>query len=286
MDERVQLEREVEAPVFFAATMARDDDELRARIYPFVSSDPSAALEVGPALVESPDSDRREISIRMIGMAAELDRTEFQERALLTLRGALDPGHLAGQNLWAIVALSHLCEETSHDAILANARHPDPDVSEVVAAALPLVGLEEPTLATLRDLSRDANGEVRNWLTVSLGEPSEADDDAMREALPAGVEDSYETLVEGIVGLARRQALATLLPSDYQNSTRGGPLRDLHLDLSAGAEFINFKGMERDEYDEKAAERMWRRRLLPLGARAEPWPSSGVLAPASHICLQ
>ena len=204
MDKQAELQSEVEAIVAYADGASRDDDVLFDRLEALVRRDPGTALETGVALARSADPRRREIGVRLAGMAGVVDPT-LRDRALVPLRRALDADTDPRPLSAAIVGLGNLNDDESQPGILARAHHSDPVVRDAVAGALPMVGLDKPALAALRTLALDEDDDVRSWATFGLA-ASDADDGATRDALMARVEDpDYETRVEAIVGLAGRQ---------------------------------------------------------------------------------
>jgi HEAT repeats len=204
MVERAELEREVEILIAYADGVPRADDVLFERTGTLVRLNPPMALEIGQALLSSANPDRREIAVRLIGMAAVIDST-LRDVALTSLRPILEDARV-GPLSAAIVQLAHLDDIHSRDEILAHAGHADSVVRDAVAGALPSVGLNEAALAVLRELMLDDDDDVRDSATFGLAELSNADDEATRNALLDRVEDDvYEIRVEAIVGLARRQ---------------------------------------------------------------------------------
>lgn len=89
--------------------------------------------------------------------------------------------------------------------LLVNLRsHEDDGVRYAVAYGL--AGCNEPdAVAALIELSRDADTDVRDWATFALGSQTDLDNEAIRQALWARVDDTdAETKGEALVGLARR----------------------------------------------------------------------------------
>jgi HEAT repeat protein len=73
-----------------------------------------------------------------------------------------------------------------------------------VEYSLPILGLTDDSLATLRELSRDPDSDVRDWATFGLAQ-SDTDDADTREALFARIDDSdADTRAEAMYGLAKR----------------------------------------------------------------------------------
>jgi hypothetical protein len=206
VEARTRLEEEVEQLIAYSATVPPDSDELFERVGALVRRDPAAAMAAGESLMASTGNDRLEMAIRLVGVAAVLDRPNLRARALPTLRRVLAANADSGPLGWAIIELGHLDDEDADDAILGYVLHPEAEVRHAVAFALTSCGLDELSLAALCDLSRDEDEDVRDWATFGLGVLTDADSQAIRDALYGNVEDAeYETRVEAIIGLARRQ---------------------------------------------------------------------------------
>ncbi len=98
--------------------------------------------------------------------------------------------------------------------LLHFATDPEPSIREVVAQCLPSVLTEQPSekvVAALITLTADTNPHVRDWATFAIGQQTELDSPAIREALRARLDD-YEddedgptaTSGEAILALATR----------------------------------------------------------------------------------
>ena len=74
-------------------------------------------------------------------------------------------------------AVGHSGDGRASGGVIALADHADAGVRDAVATALPALGLDEPALEVLRQLSQDADDDVRDWATIGLAE-SEANDPA------------------------------------------------------------------------------------------------------------
>jgi hypothetical protein len=206
MDAPTNLADEVEALIVYAESDSRDDRILIDRIDETAQRDPGGVLDIGERLVNSHDPERRRIAIRLISVAGAAQDRFHRDRALRTLRRVLgdeaEPVTLAT----AIVEIGHLDDSESHDAVLGHARHPDPRVRHAVAFSLPSVGFDAAAIATVRDLMVDEDDGVRDWATFDLGTLSDVDNEEIRDALLARLDDhNLDPRLEAIVGLARRQ---------------------------------------------------------------------------------
>jgi HEAT repeats len=206
------LEQAVEDVIAFADTVPHGDDELWERVDALVRRDLDAAAEIGERLLASDVAERREMGIRLIGIAGVLEDYRFRERAKPLIREALRRETEPGPILWAITQLGHLCDGEAVALAISHARDADPEVRESLAAALPMMSLTDDrgtdprALAVLRDLTTDEDGDVRDWATFGIGTQDDTDDEITRQALFARLEDQHpEARMEAIVGLARRR---------------------------------------------------------------------------------
>ncbi|MEV3991784.1 ankyrin repeat domain-containing protein [Streptomyces sp. NPDC049837] len=150
------------------------------------------------------------------------ERMPFAGRAWPVLREVAREAREAELVVAVVAALGQLGDPAALPEILRHAAHPDAGVRRGVAVALTgLVpaGHREGVEALIR-LSRDAEGEVRDWATLALAELPD-DSPALREALAARLDDSdADTAAEAARGLAMRQddraleALARILGSE------------------------------------------------------------------------
>lgn len=101
-------------------------------------------------------------------------------------------------------------------ALLANLDHPAEEVRFAVAIALSAIAggdQSEAVVSALIRLSTDADGDVRDWATMGLGSITEKDDDAIRDALAARLDDPEgDTAGEALLGLALRKDARALRP--------------------------------------------------------------------------
>lgn len=188
-----------------AAMLYESDDVKRFdRIAAFVNRFKASTVAVGLELLASRSTPKRVLGADLLGQGATVLGTTSQEaRAALRnrLRAERNPDALSS----VIVALGHIGDEASRDAIIGAADHPDADVRHAVAFALSCFELTPEAIRSLATLSRDPDANVRDWATFALAESGE-DSQEVREALRASAEDSDpDTRAEGIFGLARRR---------------------------------------------------------------------------------
>ncbi|MGW3227079.1 HEAT repeat domain-containing protein [Kitasatospora sp. NPDC001095] len=220
---------------------------------------------VGQAL-EAPDRHTGEDLLRR---AAETDAHGAVARAVDLLRSPQPPDRALGCDLLGFASDAHedVRAEVAVTLTALAAREPDPDVLCSLARALEqtedpraapvLVALAEhedsgvrqrtaialggfadgppdgPEVRALVALTRDADPDVRDWATFSLGFQSRADTPAVRAALWERTRDSDpDARAEGIRGLARRR-----------DPRAAALLRELLADPD-GAEVLTFRAAE------------------------------------------
>jgi HEAT repeat protein len=100
--------------------------------------------------------------------------------------------------------------------VLRHASHPSAEVRLAVAMAVPLVGGESPddgVVAALTRLSEDTDGDLRDWAAMGLGAMLDVDNQAIRDALAARLDDQEgDTAGEALLGLALRKDPSALAP--------------------------------------------------------------------------
>ncbi|MFJ8432861.1 HEAT repeat domain-containing protein [Kitasatospora sp. NPDC094019] len=169
-----------------------------------------AALAHGAELLGSERSADRAAGCDLLGEAADRDPAVAAgaAAALLGLADRERDDHVLTR---LARALGRTGDERAVPVLVALAGHPDPEVREQVAGALPLDGVatgpaDTPGVRALIALTRDADPEVRDRATFGLGFQCEADGPQVRSALWERTGDEHpETREEGIRGLARRR---------------------------------------------------------------------------------
>jgi HEAT repeat protein len=180
-------------------------DELLVMI---VRDDPQAAVDLTRRHLSAEDADVRGTACQLLAVAAqrgdEETRTTVAELAIVAYAGERDPGVLVG----IVRALGGAQDPRGLPVLTALAAHPDAQVRGQVAGDLPMVMGDPPEaagVAALIALTADAEPGVRDWATFGLGTQTDADSDAVREALWARTADGYaEARDEAVVALARR----------------------------------------------------------------------------------
>ncbi len=131
------------------------------------------------------------------------DRPHFAQSVDLAIAGIQDTDPDVVQA--AAYALANLQGELAITTLIGLKHHPNPKVRHAIAIGL--VGSDLPDVApTLMELMEDADYEVRNWATFSLGMRPEPDSPAIRDALRKRLSDPFiDARHEGIWGLAHRK---------------------------------------------------------------------------------
>lgn len=169
------------------------------------AADPDTAGEKGLAMLESLDPVERKIGCDLLGCLAELHESLRETVLFAVLDLAGSEGDRAVHASIAR-ALGATADDRATPELLRLAGHPDEDVREYVAWALPVdPAASDAVVEVLIRLSADAADEVRNWATFALGSGCQVDGKAIREALWARVDDDFgEVREEAVTGLARR----------------------------------------------------------------------------------
>ncbi|MGC4812623.1 HEAT repeat domain-containing protein [Micromonospora sp. DT228] len=172
----------------------------------------SGAVAVRLAVTHLADADRvvRAAACDLLGFASDVHGDDLRSDAATALIAVADT-EVDPEVHWSIArALGATCDPRALPTLVALAGSPDSDVRFQVAAALPMVLIDDhPSddgVAALIVLSADADPEVREWATFSLGWLSTADGDDVRRALWDRTRDTNdEVRAEGARGLARRR---------------------------------------------------------------------------------
>ena len=170
------------------------------------AADRDTAGEKGLAMLESLDPVERKIGCDLLGCLAEFHESLRETVLFAVLDLAGSEGDRAVHASIAR-ALGATADDRATPELLRLAGHPDEDVREYVAWALPMdPAASDAVVEVLIRLSADAADEVRNWATFALGSRCQVDGKAIREALWARVDDDFgEVGEEAVTGLARRR---------------------------------------------------------------------------------
>jgi HEAT repeat protein len=144
--------------------------------------------ELGADILGQLDVSEQPLRERRLAVLLRMLEAERQPRVLCAVLSAI--GHQS-----AVEAIKPASRLTSH--VEADVRF---------AVVMALMGQEHPVaVASLIDLTRDQNSDVRDWATFALGTQLQLDTPEIRDALAARLFDQDDdTRCEALVGLARR----------------------------------------------------------------------------------
>lgn len=184
--------------------LAISDPDLRfEQLAEAVKADPAMTAALGSRLLAEADPRRRALGADLLGQATSVD-SDFGGPAVRLLLPQLEVEQDPGAIESIITALGHAGDPAAITAVGARSNHVHEDVRFAVAYTLPILGLTEDSLSTMRELTRDLDSDVRDWATFGLAQ-SDADDAATRQALFARIDDvDYDTRAEAMYGLAKR----------------------------------------------------------------------------------
>jgi len=199
------------------AAGTRDPDLRYAIAVELQSRTDRPTFEAACALARSSGLDERVLGLDILGQLGYPAGRPFLEDTLPVVLACCDddrPEVLSS----AITALGHLADRRGLPATSDHVTHSSGQVRFAVAFALPSVAGHPPAdeaVNALIRLTRDPDAEVRDWATMGLSSPFEADTEEIRNALADRLADEHrDTAGEALLGLAQRKdprALAPLL---------------------------------------------------------------------------
>ncbi len=196
-------EREVEELIELAVREWESDSEWPPYLAALAWRGTRDVLDAVRALGRRPDVRARSAAAYVLGQLGVPERTMPEKSAAVLEEMAdreNDPGVLA-----AIAgAFANLGDPYGLETLLRLRRHPDPVVRDGAAGAL--AGRDDDRVDhALIELSADSDAAIRDWATFALGTLSPHDNDALRAALAARLEDEDgDTRIEAVHGLALR----------------------------------------------------------------------------------
>jgi HEAT repeat protein len=191
-----------------AALRAIEQDCRWDLINGIVGECPDDVLPLSIELLNAADEQRRTLGADILGRLAGAEPST-RDAVVTALADALcdETGDSAVASI--VAAIGHVGDGDGLSLVLPYADHPCAEVRLAVAFAVATIG-PELVAPRARDvlirLSRDEEGEVRDWATFGLGTLTAADGPDVRAALLARAEDaSRETRAEALFGLAVRR---------------------------------------------------------------------------------
>jgi hypothetical protein len=186
------------------AQRAGDDDSAWATLCTIASA--PSAIEFAIARLHDADPVVRETACNLVAVVVDVNY-DARPAAVDALLAISAPD--SAESLVRALGRTHDARVVAR--MLEYAADPDDAVRLAVACELPnLLEWGEPEPPEITDalivLSRDVDGDVRDWATFGLGQISESDGPAIRAALLDRTTDSFQDArEEGVCGLARRR---------------------------------------------------------------------------------
>jgi len=150
----------------------------------------------------------RELGADVLGQLGFNEFYPFKAASMPKLRRLLREGEHPDVAAAALVALGHLGAWQALVRAGKMADHPDAHVRLALAQALatPDDPCPHDVIELLVRLTKDPNGDVRDWACFALGTQCRADSTAIRDALAARMQDRHrDCRAEAVLGLARRR---------------------------------------------------------------------------------
>ncbi|MGD0254521.1 MAG: HEAT repeat domain-containing protein [Acidimicrobiales bacterium] len=159
-------------------------------------------------LCRESSASRRRLGLNVLAQLGYESGRPFLEDSLPIVIGLCGRGEPDAVLVAAAAALGHLHDHRGLEALLGLANHHNSDVRWMVATSLSNCAGDPPNtraLDALITLTSDENSDVRDWATFGLGAQLDVDDEHIREALLARLDDpDGDTAGEAIFGLAAR----------------------------------------------------------------------------------
>lgn len=198
-----------EVAATIALALADDEDGYWAHVFHLHRHGGRVAFDEAVTLFGAADPEQRALAADILG---RLGIPGALDVLLCRLPVEPDPEALRA----AIIAVGHLEDPRALPAVAALAGHAEGQVRDAVAYALGSGPDVTPlAVATLIDLSRDPEPDVRDWATFGLAQPAAPDSPTLRDALAARVGDEVHDInLQAVYGLAVRgdpRALPPLL---------------------------------------------------------------------------
>jgi hypothetical protein len=185
-----------------------DGDAVDEQLVRIARPDPQSAVDLARRHLSAADADIRGVACQLLAVAAQLGDERVRVTVADLVIDTYSREHDADVLVGIVRALGGAQDERGLPILTALAAHPDADVRGQVAGDLPMVMGDPPEasgVAALVALSADPELQVRDWATFGLGTQTDADSEAVRQALWARTTDSYvDARDEAVVALARR----------------------------------------------------------------------------------
>ena len=159
-------------------------------------------------LLSSRRAVEREVGADVLGQLGFNHSYPFKSASTPKLRRLIREDENSDVTAAALQALGHLGAWQALVRVGKMAAHPDARVRLALAQALstPDDPCPREVIDLLVRLTKDRNGDVRDWACFALGTQCRADSTAIRDALAARIQDRHrDCRAEAILGLARRR---------------------------------------------------------------------------------
>ncbi|CAM5544304.1 HEAT repeat protein OS=Sphingobium scionense OX=1404341 GN=GGQ90_005832 PE=4 SV=1 [Sphingobium scionense] len=190
-------------PALFAVALQCDDDHAWDAVAALHWRGSKEVLDKACVLAKSAEAATRARAADILGQIGVPVRS-FPQGSFAAVLPLLDD--TADEVVFsAIFALQHIDRHRAAAYVTRFATHSDDSIRYAAACALGAVNSIEAN-ETLLFLMNDHDAEVRNWATFGLGQQSDADSGAIREALATRLSDAdADVRYEAIIGLGRRR---------------------------------------------------------------------------------
>lgn len=184
------------------ALQASDDDERWEVVSALHRRSTQELFDVAETLCKSERPEERALGVDILGQGGN---EAYEAAAIGVLVSTIENEQHLDVLLSLGYALGHRRAAAGVPFLVALRHHEDPGVREAVVFGL-LCQEAPEAVEALIELSRDTDGDVRNWATFGLGSQIDVDTPEVRAALRARLgEEDDEIRGEAFVGLARRK---------------------------------------------------------------------------------
>lgn len=193
-----------------AALSAQDDDERWLMVAGLHWKGTLDVVHRAEQLSKSDCKQERELAADMVAQLGVRNRTyEKEVRELLRSRLAIENDLDVLYSI--LIALGHQSDIAAIPQVVVFANHPDRDIRYGVISALS--GLEDSiAIDCLIQMTNDSDPDIRDWACFALGSQIDTDNEPIRAALAARLEDEDDwTRSEAIKGLAKRKDVRAII---------------------------------------------------------------------------
>jgi len=186
-----------------------DEEAAEPLVHLLHQSGEAVDVEWALPVLADPIPARRQVAAWVLGQLGYEKGRPFGERVMPALADAARVERDDDTRQALVAAIGHAEDPVWVPELLRHAGDDYPSVRQGIAGALPIMfrgdEMSANAVTALITLTRDTDPDVRDWATFSLGSQSRADDDAIRDALAARLDDDEgDTRFEAALGLARR----------------------------------------------------------------------------------